>query len=91
MTPTASSEAGKEAYETIADKVGFLPNVRKADNLYQLKFVGYSVLGAAVLFCLIPMGDSMPLIIKMLLGAVAGMFLGLIVSGAILAIRNLKR
>jgi hypothetical protein len=73
-------------YERIADKVGFVPNVRKKDNLYQ----GLSILGTILVGMLlgyILMGESMGL----LLGGLAGAILGLLVSGVVLMIVGLMR
>ena len=81
-----------DTYQTIADKVGFIPNSRKSDNLYQAKFLG-ATLAIVVPFTAVSfeVGGWGPWWAGALLGALGGMLAGLLISGTILAIKNLKR
>jgi hypothetical protein len=81
-----------DTYQTIADKVGFVPNSRKSDNVYQAKFLG-AALAIVVPFTAVSfeVGGWGPWWIGALLGCLAGLLGGLMISGTILAIKNLKR
>ena len=74
-----------DTYNFVADKIGFVPNVRKSDNALQAKvFLG--VWAACVLIgAILGRGD----------GALTGLFLGivvaLVISGGVLAVVGLKR
>ena len=77
--------------QDVADKVGLLPNFRKQDNLFQLKWVAIgTALGAVVLQVWNPFSGA-PFGVGLLLGAIGGMLVATIITGTILAIRNLKR
>ena len=83
-------------YNRIADKVGLVPNVRKKDNVYQgiciLAFVvigmvlGWFWDGAAIRDIV---GDAWP--IRMVIGALAGLVVGALLSGAVLMVLGLLR
>lgn len=76
-------------FEFVADKIGFVPNVRRQDNLLQLKWIGGTcVIAIAVSFALI---RGVPFYIPITCGLLAGLVLGALISGSILAIRNLRR
>lgn len=84
--------AGDGGMEFVADKIGFVPNVRKSDNSFQAKFIGVSLLAGAGLFALLRLPDrEVPIGACAGIGALAGLILGLLLSGAILAIKNLRR
>ena len=83
-------------YDRMADTVGLIPNVRKQDNLYQgLCVLGFVIMGTAAAgfwdggairdF----LGDSLP--VRLVVGALAGLVLGALISGAILLVVGLKR
>jgi hypothetical protein len=69
----------------MADKIGFVPNVRRKDNVIQgLSVVASMLIGAGVGFGI---GEA----VGAAAGAVAGVVGGLMISGAILAIVGLVR
>lgn len=83
-------------YDLMADKVGFLPNVRKKDNLYQ---------GLCIAVCVIIgmiagwfwdgglireiVGNEAPL--RILVGGAAGLIVGTLASGLFLMVLGLRR
>lgn len=90
-----SSGAGAQ-YDRIADTVGLIPNLRKKDNLYQgLCVLAFVIIGMAVaLFwdgaaIRDSLGDSLP--VRLLLGAFAGLVLGVLISGAIILVLGFRR
>lgn len=85
--PTGEMDPG---LQFAADKIGFVPNMRKSDNIFQLKFIGVTCLLCVVLALIAPMGDF-PVLAKIATGLLAGLLVGVILSGIILAIKNLKR
>lgn len=87
----APGEFRSGALQDVADKVGLLPNFRKQDNLFQLKWVAIgTALGAVVLQVWNPLSGA-PFGVGLLLGAIGGMLVATVITGTILAIRNLKR
>ncbi|MCC7230974.1 MAG: hypothetical protein IT203_11325 [Fimbriimonadaceae bacterium] len=85
-------EGGDPVYELMADKIGFVPNARLSDNVYQAKFI------AVVLAVMVPIGALVfgilglgPWWIGAVIGVVCGLLIGVFLSGTVLAIRNLKR
>lgn len=90
-SPPAQSQSGQanETYQVIADKVGFVPNLRKSDNLFQLRFLGITLFICISVCMIIPI--DVPVIFRAVIGLFIGLFLGLILSGTVLAIKNLKR
>ena len=84
--PTPSSRGPDATYNLLADKIGGVPNVRKKDNLYQAAAIGvFTIIGAVVGWFLgeWPQG--------VLLGALAGLIAGTLISGAVLAVIGLCR
>jgi apolipoprotein N-acyltransferase len=96
--PKDATNAGAGAqYDRIADKVGLVPNVRKKDNLYQgLCVLAFVIIGAAAAGLFWDgaairefLGDSLP--IRLVVGALAGLVAGALLSGAVLLVLGLKR
>lgn len=96
----AAPPSADQVYNTIADKVGFVPNVRRSDNLLQAKIIGGVVAVGAVIGLVWggiaghrnpEFGLGMGLGVGTGLGVVAGLVVGLLVSGLVLAIVGLKR
>ena len=80
-----ATNPNREAYEFVADKVGFVPNVRRSDNILQAKIFGGVWLGCVLLGAVCGgMGGA-------LMGLLLGIVVALLVSGAVLAIVGLKR
>lgn len=75
--------------QDIADKVGLVPNLRKADNVFQLWFVLIGIALGTLCFALIVRDAGY--IGWIVVGGGLGMIVGVVVSGAILAVRNLRR
>lgn len=83
-------------YDLFADKVGFVPNTKKKDNLFQAK-----VFGIVWVICLIagaiwgattsPKGAGEGLIDGLLTGGMLGVIVALVVSGAITGFRTTMR
>lgn len=81
-----------DGYEFVADKVGFVPNIRKSDNAYQAKFIATGAVfsaGFGGAYC--ATSDAAPWYGGLVIGLVIGLLVGLLVSGTILAVKNLKR
>lgn len=79
------SVAGAQ-YDRIADKVGLVPNLRKKDNLYQaICVMAFLVIGLTVgwFWAGWPTG--------VLLGALAGLVLGALLSGLVIMVLGLLR
>lgn len=75
--------------QDIADKVGLVPNLRKADNVFQLWFVLIGIALGTLCFALIVRDAGF--IAWIVVGGGLGMIVGVVVSGAILAVSNLRR
>jgi hypothetical protein len=83
-------------YEVFADKIGFVPNAKKADNVFQLK-----IFGIVWLVCLIvgaiwgvvtnPNGFGEGLTNGLIIGGLSGLVVALLVSGAITGFRTTIR
>ena len=83
---TPASRGAGPTYDLLADKVGGVPNLRKKDNLYQAAAIGvFLVVGLVVggLF-----GDGLQ---GVLLGGLAGLIGGTLISGAVLTVIGLCR
>ena len=81
-----SSGGADATYNLLADKIGGVPNVRKKDNLYQAAAIGvFLIVGVVVggFFGEWPEG--------VLLGGLAGLIAGTLISGAVLAVIGLCR
>ena len=90
--PGQMIEPHDTGYQFVADKVGFVPNLRRSDNLFQAKFVGITAVLTAIAFLFAPWwGQNDPWFLRIGLGFVAGLLGGLLLSGFILAILNLVR
>jgi hypothetical protein len=86
QSPTPSSREADATYNLLADKIGGVPNVRKKDNLYQAAAIGvFLIVGAVVGWFLgeWPQG--------VLLGGLAGLIAGTLISGAVLTVIGLRR
>ncbi len=80
------AEGADAQYNVIADKVGLVPNVRKKDNLYQgICVLVFLLLGMAVGW----FWDGWPF--GVLLGVVAGLVAGTLLSGVVLMVPGLLR
>ncbi len=77
--------------QQIADKVGFVPNLRLSDNLIQLA----ALLGGMLIFGLVGYamrwGSADSPLMGAGLGAIAGMLIGTFLGGAYLAVKNAMR
>lgn len=83
--PSASPPKPGEVMQTVADTVGFVPSLRKSDNLFQLAFV---LISAAVGVWI---GYDRAATNGAILFALLFAFLGLIVSGALIGVAGLIR
>ena len=82
--PLQNSE-GDSTYNFVADKVGFVPNVRKSDNILQAK-VFLAVWAVCILIGVVwGKGDGA------FMGFLLGMVIALVVSGGVLTVIGLKR
>ncbi len=76
------------AYDTIADTVGGVPNLRPKDNLYQLIAIVVGALlgagGGAILVAV--MGWDLPVWVGAILGGIVGVIGGTFVSGIVLLV-----
>ena len=85
-TPPDSS--GRDAYNIVSDTVVGL-NVRKSDNVFQAKFIGITVLLLAVIggaSAALNPGWNLPWFGGALVGAFAGLIIGVFASGIFLMI-----
>ena len=83
---TPSSRGPDPTYNFLADKIGGVPNVRKKDNLYQAAAIGVFMIVGAVVGSFLgewPQG--------VLLGGLAGLIAGTLISGAVLTVIGLCR
>jgi hypothetical protein len=86
QSTTPSSRGPDPTYNFVADKIGGVPNVRKKDNLYQAAAIGVSLIVGAVVGGILgewPQG--------VLLGGLAGLIAGTLISGAVLTVIGLCR
>ncbi len=84
--PTVPGRKADATYNFLADKIGGIPNVRKKDNLYQALAIGLFVIVGAVVGAFLgewPQG--------VLLGGLAGLIAGTLISGAVLTVIGLLR
>ena len=73
-------------YNFLADKIGGIPNVRKKDNLYQALAIGAFLIVGVIVGAFLgewPQG--------VLLGGLAGLIAGTLISGAVLTVIGLCR
>lgn len=95
--PRQEARAGTDSeLEMIADKIGFVPNVRKSDNVYQAKIFGICwlaclVLGAIWGVATNPNGFGDGLLTGVAVGGLGGMVVALLVSGAIVGFKGMIR
>ena len=83
---TPASRGPDPTYNFVADKIGGVPNVRKKDNLYQAAAIGVFLIVGAVVGGILgewPQG--------VLLGGLAGLIAGTLISGAVLTVIGLCR
>jgi len=83
---TPSSRGPDPTYNFLADKIGGVPNVRKKDNLYQAAAIGVFLILGAVIGWFVgewPQG--------VMLGGLAGLIAGTLISGAVLTVIGLCR
>jgi hypothetical protein len=86
QSPKPSSSGGDAAYNLLADKIGGVPNIRKKDNLYQAAAIGvFVIVGAVVGWFLGEWPEGV------LLGALAGLIAGTLISGSVLTVIGLCR
>ena len=86
QSATPSSRGADATYNLLADKIGGVPNVRKKDNLYQAAAIGVFLIAGAVVGGFLgewPQG--------VLLGGLAGLIAGTLISGAVLTVIGLCR
>ena len=86
QSATPSSRGTDPTYNLLADKIGGVPNIRKKDNLYQAAAIGvFLIVGVVVgaFFGEWPQG--------VLLGGLAGLIAGTLISGAVLTVIGLLR
>jgi hypothetical protein len=83
---TPSCRGPDPTYNFVADKIGGVPNVRKKDNLYQAIAIGAFLIVGVVVGGFLgewPQG--------VLLGGLAGLIAGTLISGAVLTVIGLCR
>ena len=80
-----------EAYHTIADTVGGVPNLRGKDNAFQAVFVAVSIAIGGGIGALLALAGGGDWTIGALLGGVAGLFGGTLLSGLVLMIKGWLR
>lgn len=83
-----------EAYHAIADTVGGVPNLRGKDNAFQAIFVALSIAiggGFGALLVLAGVGGGVDWTIGALIGGIAGLFGGTLLSGLVLMIKGWLR
>ena len=86
QSPTLSSRGPDPTYDFLADKIGGVPNVRKKDNLYQAAAIGvFLIVGVVVGGCVGEWPEGV------LLGGLAGLIAGTLISGAVLTVIGLCR
>ena len=86
QSPTPSSGGADATYNLLADKIGGVPNVRKKDNLYQAAAIGvFLIVGVVVGGFLGEWPEGV------LLGGLAGLIAGTLISGAVLTVIGLCR
>ena len=86
QSATPSNRGADPTYNFLADKIGGVPNVRKKDNLYQAAAIGVFLIVGVVVGGLLgewPEG--------VLLGGLAGLIAGTLISGAVLTVIGLCR
>jgi hypothetical protein len=86
QSATPSGRGADSTYNFLADKIGGVPNVRKKDNLYQAAAIGVFLIVGVVVGGLLgewPQG--------VLLGGLAGLIAGTLISGAVLTVIGLCR
>jgi hypothetical protein len=84
--PAPSSPGADPTYNLLADKIGGVPNIRKKDNLFQAAAIGVFLIVGAVVGLFVgewPEG--------ILLGSLAGLIAGTLISGAVLAVIGICR
>ena len=85
---TPPDTSGRDVYNVISDTVVGL-NVRKSDNIFQAKFIGITVLLLATIggaSAALNPGWNLPWFGGALIGAFAGLIIGLFASGIFLMI-----
>jgi len=86
QTATPRGPGGDPTYNLLADKIGGVPNVRKKDNLYQAAAIGvFLIVGVVVGGFLGEWPEGV------LLGGLAGLIAGTLISGAVLTVIGLCR
>ena len=81
-------DQGADVYNVMADKVGFVPNLRPKDNLYQgVATLTCGLAGAVIAAVLAPQGG----LTAAGLGGVGGLIVGILLSGAVLTVVGLFR
>ena len=86
QSATPSNRGADATYNLLADKIGGVPNVRKKDNLCQAAAIGvFLIVGVVVGGSLGEWPEGV------LLGGLAGLIAGTLVSGAVLTVIGLCR
>lgn len=80
-----------EAYHTIADTVGGVPNLRGKDNAFQAVFVAVSIAIGGGIGALLALAGGGDWTIGALIGGVAGLFGGTLLSGLVLMVMGWVR
>ena len=89
MTQQQQPDSHRKSYDTFADKVGLVPNVRLKDNLIQGLVVGaLTLIGALVGFFV---ASDTARLTGAGFGALAGLISGGFLSGLVLMIVGLRR
>lgn len=84
--PDPFNSQDMQTYNTIADSVGFVPNLRAKDNIFQLIVVAIFVVLGLIAGLVVSMNSQMELSIALLLGALIGFIIGGVLSGFVLMI-----
>ena len=80
-----------EAYHTIADTVGGVPNLRGKDNAFQAVFVAVSIAIGGGIGALLALAGGGDWTIGALIGGVIGLFGGTLLSGLVLMVKGWLR
>ncbi len=73
-------------YQTAADVVGFVPNIRKNDNIFQIICVTITSLAGLIAGPFVITAKDIPLLVVLVIGATVGFIIGGVLSGALLMI-----
>ncbi|GJM18413.1 MAG: hypothetical protein DHS20C14_06260 [Phycisphaeraceae bacterium] len=82
----AQGDEGIETYHRVADTVGFVPNIRGKDNLFQVAAVALCTIAGVVAGLFFKTAPSTPAYIAPVIGGILGLIAGTFGSGLVLMI-----